>query len=65
MRESYTTLGHKLLWTFIQAFVGIMIAAAWFDWNTELFQVALGSGISSALVVLKEFSREQLSHYGE
>lgn len=63
MKSSYSTLLHKLVWTFIQALTGILVAAGLFDWDVAIWQAALGAAVADSLVVVKEFARSQLARH--
>jgi len=61
MSEEYKVVLEKTLWTFVQAFLGVLTVGPLVDVNAELWQLAAMSGASAAMVVLKEFAKKQLA----
>ena len=61
MSEEYKSVLEKTLWTFVQAFLGVLTVGPLVDVNAELWQLAAMSGASAAMVVLKEFAKKQLA----
>ena len=55
-----TDLAHRTLWTFIQTFTGVLVAAGLFDLELGLFHAAAAAAIADVLVVVKEYARHQL-----
>ena len=51
-------LGHRTLWTFVQSFVAMLIAAQVID--LAVLHAALIAGGAAALVPVKEYARAQL-----
>jgi hypothetical protein len=51
-------LGHRTLWTFVQAFLAMLIAAQVID--LAVLHAALIAGGAAALVPVKEYARAQL-----
>lgn len=60
-REQLQDLGHRVLWTFIEAFTGFLVAAPMVGLDLEVIQAAAGAGIAATLTVLKEAARRQLA----
>jgi hypothetical protein len=54
-------LGHRALWTFIQTFTGVLVAAGLFDLQIGLLHAAAAAAIADVLVVVKEYARHELS----
>ena len=55
-----TDLAHRTLWTFIQTFTGVLVAAGLFDLDLGLLHAAAAAAIADVLVVVKEYARHQL-----
>jgi hypothetical protein len=55
-----TDLGHRTLWTFVQTFTGVLVAAGLFDLELGLIHAAAAAAIADVLVVIKEYARKQL-----
>jgi hypothetical protein len=55
-----TDLGHRTLWTFVQTFTGVLVAAGLFDLEVGLLHAAVAAAVADVLVVLKEYARKQL-----
>ena len=55
-----TDLAHRTLWTFIQTFTGVLVAAGLFDLEVGLLHAAAAAAIADVLVVVKEYARHQL-----
>jgi len=55
-----TDLGHRTLWTFVQTFTGVLVAAGLFDLEVGLLHAAAAAAIADVLVVVKEYARKQL-----
>jgi len=60
MSEEYKIVLEKTLWTFVQAFLGVLTVGPLVDVNVELWQLAAMSGASAAMVVLKEFAKKKI-----
>ena len=56
-----TDLGHRTLWTFVQTFTGVLVAAGLFDLEVGLLHAAAAAAIADVLVVVKEYARNQLA----
>ena len=52
-------LAHRTLWTFVQSFVSMLVAAQVID--LAVLHAALIAGGAAALVPVKEYARAQLS----
>jgi hypothetical protein len=52
-------LAHRTLWTFVQSFLAMLIAAQVID--LAVLHAALISGGAAALVPVKEYARKQLA----
>jgi hypothetical protein len=61
MSEEYKAMIEKTLWTFVQAFLGVLTVGPLVNVNAELWQLAAMSGASAAMVVIKEFAKKQLA----
>jgi len=61
MSEEYKAMIEKTLWTFVQAFLGVLTVGPLVNVNAELWQLAAMSGASAAMVVVKEFAKKQLA----
>ena len=55
-----TDLAHRTLWTFVQTFTGVLVAAGLFDLEIGLLHAAAAAAIADVLVVVKEYARHQL-----
>jgi hypothetical protein len=55
-----TDLGHRTLWTFVQTFSGVLVAAGLFDLEVGLLHAAVAAAVADVLVVVKEYARKQL-----
>ena len=55
-----TDLGHRTLWTFVQTFTGVLVAAGLFDLEVGLLHAAVAAAVADVLVVVKEYARKQL-----
>ena len=53
-------LGHRTLWTFVQTFSGVLVAAGLFDLEVGLLHAAVAAAVADVLVVVKEYARKQL-----
>jgi len=54
-------LAHRTLWTFVQTFTGVLVAAGLFDLELGLLHAAAAAAVADVLVVLKEYARHQLA----
>jgi uncharacterized membrane protein YgaE (UPF0421/DUF939 family) len=54
-----TDLGHRTLWTFLEAFLAMLIAAQVID--LAVIHAAGIAAIAAALVPIKEYARAQLT----
>jgi len=61
MSEEYKAMIEKTLWTFVQAFLGVLTVGPLVNVNAELWQLAAMSGASAAMVVVKEFAKKKLA----
>jgi hypothetical protein len=56
-----TDLAHRAIWTFLQTFTGVLVAAGLFDLEVGLLHAAAAAAIADVLVVVKEYARTQLA----
>lgn len=56
----YRDLAHRVFWTFVQAFVGTITAAALLNLDLGVLHAAAIAGLGDVLVVVKEVARQQL-----
>ena len=61
MSEEYKIVLEKTLWTFVQAFLGVLTVGPLVNVNADVWQLAAMSGASAAMVVIKEFAVKKLS----
>jgi hypothetical protein len=54
-------LAHRTLWTFVQTFSGVLVAAGLFDLEVGLLHAAVAAAVADVLVVVKEYARQQLA----
>lgn len=54
-------LTHRLVWTFVQAFCGALVAAGLLDLDIGVLEAAAIAGLGDVLVVVKETARAQLN----
>ena len=50
----------RALWTFLQAFIGVLLGAQFFDWSVDTLEVAGAAGIGAVLSVMKTFASQRL-----
>lgn len=60
-RDDLADLGHRVLWTFIEAFTGFVTVAPMVNLDLDLVQSAAGAGAAAVLTVLKEVARRRLA----
>ena len=61
MSKEYKIVLEKTLWTFVQAFLGVLTVGPLVNVNADVWQLAAMSGASAAMVVIKEFAIKKLS----
>ena len=61
MSKEYKEILEKVLWTFVEAFIGALTVAPLVGVDAGVVQLAAISGASGALVVVKEFAKKQLN----
>ena len=61
MSKEYNEILEKVLWTFVEAFIGALTVAPLVGIDAGVVQLAAISGASAALVVVKEFAKKQLN----
>lgn len=61
MSKEYKIVLEKTLWTFVQAFLGVLTVGPLVNVDADVWQLAAMSGASAAMVVIKEFSVKKLS----
>lgn len=52
---------HRVTWTFVEAFLGVLLAVSLLNLDVSTIQAALAAGAASGLTVVKEFARKQLA----
>ena len=57
----YKDMLEKTLWTFVEAFIGALTVAPLIGVDASALQLAAMSGAGAALVVVKEFAKNQIS----
>jgi len=50
----------RVVWTFVQAFSGVMTGAAVFNWNVPLWQQAAAGGVAAVFSSLKGIAASRL-----
>jgi hypothetical protein len=55
----FNDLAHRTLWTFIQSFLAMLVAAQVID--LAVLHAAAISGLAAALVPVKEYARKQIN----
>jgi hypothetical protein len=53
-------LAHRTLWTFIEAFLGVLIASPLIGADLEIIAGAAIAAVAAAIVPVKEYARTQL-----
>jgi hypothetical protein len=60
-RGQLEDLAHRVLWTFVEAFAGFLVAAQVIAFDLSAVESAAGAAVASVLVVVKEYGRRQLA----
>ncbi len=61
MTKEYKDLLERVVFTFLESFIGAITVAPLVGVNADALQLAAISGGAAALVVVKEFSKRKLS----
>ena len=61
MSDDLKSMLNKTIWTFIEAFIGALTVAPLVGVDASALQLAAMAGAGSALVVVKEFAKKQIS----
>ena len=61
MSEELKDMLERVIWTFVEAFIGALTVAPLVGVDADAIQLAAISGASAALVVIKEFAKKQLA----
>ena len=61
MSDDLALMLNKTIWTFIEAFIGALTVAPLVGVDASALQLAAMAGAGSALVVVKEFAKKQIS----
>jgi len=61
MSDELKQLIEKTVWTFVEAFIGALTISPLVGVDISALQVAAIAGGSSALVVIKEYAKKQLT----
>jgi hypothetical protein len=59
-RAQLEDMAHRVLWTFLEAFAGFLVAAQVVTFDLSALESAAGAGVAAVLTVVKEFGRRQL-----
>jgi len=59
-RAELEDIAHRVLWTFVEAFSGFLVAAQVVAFDLSAIQSAAGAGVAAVLTVIKEYGRRQL-----
>lgn len=54
----------RALWTFVQAFAGVMTGTNIFNWDVPVWQQAVASGVAAVFATLKGFAASRLGVLG-
>jgi hypothetical protein len=54
-------LAHRMLWTFVQTFLGTLTASSLLDLKVGIVAAAAAAAIADVLVIVKEYARHQLA----
>lgn len=60
-RAELEDVAHRVLWTFVEAFAGFMLAAEVVAFDLELIHSAAGAAVAAVLTVVKEYGRRRLT----
>ena len=61
MSADIKSMLEKTFWTFVEAFIGALIAAPLVGIEASTVQLAAMAGAGAALVVVKEYSKKQIT----
>tara|TARA_R110000824_G_scaffold287502_1_gene475572 strand:+ start:671 stop:952 length:282 start_codon:yes stop_codon:yes gene_type:complete len=61
MSDDIKSMLEKTIWTFIESFIGALTIAPLVGVDASALQLAAMAGAGSALVVVKEFAKKQIS----
>jgi hypothetical protein len=53
-------LAHRTLWTFVEAFLAVIIAAPLLSVDVSVLSSAVIAAVAAAIVPVKEYARQQL-----
>jgi hypothetical protein len=56
----YKDLGRRTFWTFVEAFLAVLIGSGVLELGVDVVQAAAIAGIGGALTVVLVFARQQL-----
>jgi hypothetical protein len=59
---NYRDLLHRTFWTFVEAFLAVLIGSGVLELGVDVMQAAAIAGIGGALTVVLVFARQQLGH---
>jgi uncharacterized membrane protein len=59
----YKDLAHRTFWTFIEAFLAVLIGSGVLELGVDVMQAAAIAGIGGALTVVLVFARQQLGRH--
>lgn len=60
--NDYKDLAHRAFWTFVEAFLAVLIGSGVLELGVDVVQAAAIAGIGGALTVVLVFARQQLGH---
>jgi len=61
LSDELKSMLEKTIWTFVEAFIGALTVAPLVGVDASAVQLAAMAGAGSALVVVKEFAKKQVS----
>jgi hypothetical protein len=57
-------IAERVVWTFVQAFSGVMTGSTFFDWGIPAWQAAAGAGLAAVFSTLKGVAAGRLNKLG-
>lgn len=60
-RDELGDLAHRVVWTFLEAFTGFLVAAPMVGLDLEVLQSAAGAGVAAVITFVKEAARRRLA----
>lgn len=64
LSDEYKALANNVVWTFVDASLGVFVADSIFNYGIDAWKIAAGTGLAAVVVVVRSFANKHKSKAG-